>query len=115
MSTKIPAPTPGAKPMTPPTSAAKPMSPTPVQPANVPPTRMAAPMMTQPMTGTTPMTSGTVNPPTFSMTPTHQQIAQRAYERWLKRGRPQGTHLQDWFEAEAELKREITAKTGQKV
>jgi hypothetical protein len=38
---------------------------------------------------------------------THEQIAKRAYERWVKRGRPHGNDKQDWLEAEAELKREI--------
>ena len=36
----------------------------------------------------------------------HEKIAMRAYEKWVKRGRPQGTHEQDWMEAEAELKAE---------
>jgi hypothetical protein len=40
---------------------------------------------------------------------THEQIAKRAYEKWVKRGRPQGTHVQDWLEAEIELKKEVTA------
>jgi hypothetical protein len=37
----------------------------------------------------------------------HEKIAMRAYERWVKKGRPQGTHVQDWLEAEAELKSEF--------
>jgi hypothetical protein len=41
--------------------------------------------------------------------PTHEQIAKRAYEKWVKRGRPNGTHMQDWLEAEAELKREMAS------
>jgi hypothetical protein len=41
-----------------------------------------------------------------SATPTHDEICKRAYEKWCKRGRPHGTHMQDWFEAEAELRRE---------
>jgi sigma-B regulation protein RsbU (phosphoserine phosphatase) len=32
------------------------------------------------------------------------EIAVRAYLRWIRKGRPQGTHLQDWLEAEAELR-----------
>src|SRR5262245_16595235 len=31
-------------------------------------------------------------------------IAARAYEKWVRKGRPPGTALQDWLEAEAELK-----------
>jgi Protein of unknown function (DUF2934) len=40
-------------------------------------------------------------------TPTHDEVCKRAYEKWCKRGRPHGTHMQDWLEAEAELKREF--------
>src|SRR5262249_61568117 len=40
-----------------------------------------------------------------------EKIAMRAYEKWCQRGRPQGTHLQDWYEAEAELRGEY-ARTG---
>jgi hypothetical protein len=36
----------------------------------------------------------------------HEKIAMRAYEKWCKRGRPQGSDVQDWMEAEAELKAE---------
>jgi len=42
----------------------------------------------------------------------HEQIAQRAYEKWVKRGRPNGTHLQDWTEAETELRAEISRSGG---
>jgi hypothetical protein len=35
------------------------------------------------------------------------KIAQRAYEKWLKRGRTHGHDLQDWMEAEAELRSEL--------
>jgi hypothetical protein len=37
----------------------------------------------------------------------HEKIAQRAYEKWLKRGQPPGTEMQDWLEAERELKAEM--------
>ena len=33
------------------------------------------------------------------------ETAVRAYERWVARGRPHGTQLQDWIEAEAEVRR----------
>jgi Protein of unknown function (DUF2934) len=36
----------------------------------------------------------------------HERIAMRAYEKWVQRGRPQGTDLKDWIEAEAELLKE---------
>jgi hypothetical protein len=100
MSTKVNPPTPGVKP-------AAPMQPMPGQPIAGQPMRTANPM--QPTTS-----AATMNNPTFCVTPTQQQIAQRAYERWVKRGRPHGTHLQDWLEAEMELKREMAAKAGQK-
>jgi hypothetical protein len=37
----------------------------------------------------------------------HEKIAMRAYEKWMKRGRPQGTEMLDWLEAETELKAEM--------
>ena len=40
-----------------------------------------------------------------------EKIAMRAYEKWCKRGRPHGTDRQDWLEAEAELKAEMS-RTG---
>ena len=36
--------------------------------------------------------------------PTHEQIASRAYERWLERGSEHGEHEQDWMDAEQDLK-----------
>jgi hypothetical protein len=41
----------------------------------------------------------------------HEKIAMRAYEKWCKRGRPDGSHLQDWLEAE----RELTVEMGRPV
>jgi len=35
--------------------------------------------------------------------PDEQEIAGLAYQRWLERGRPQGSAEQDWLEAELEL------------
>lgn len=37
----------------------------------------------------------------------HDKVAMRAYERWCKRGRPSGTEMQDWLEAEQELRSEM--------
>ena len=37
----------------------------------------------------------------------HERIAMRAYEKWVKRGRPVGSPEQDWMEAEAELRAEF--------
>ena len=44
----------------------------------------------------------------------HEKIAMRAYEKWLKRGRPLGTEMQDWLEAENELKTEQSRKPASK-
>jgi hypothetical protein len=35
----------------------------------------------------------------------------RAYEKWMKRGCPQGTAFQDWVEAETELVAELNRGT----
>jgi hypothetical protein len=45
----------------------------------------------------------------------HEKIAMRAYEKWCKRGRPNGTDKQDWIEAEREIREEIrrNANTSQ--
>ena len=62
---------------------------------------MSAPPAQQPMTGTkTPMT------------PMHEMIAMRAFEKWCKRGRMHGCDLQDWFEAENEVKKEMMMPGG---
>jgi Protein of unknown function (DUF2934) len=42
----------------------------------------------------------------------HEKIATRAYEKWCKRGCMQGTHQQDWLEAETELKAEMMGGKG---
>jgi len=39
--------------------------------------------------------------------PTQEQIAQRAHEIWIRHGCPFGEDRENWFEAEAELKREM--------
>jgi hypothetical protein len=58
--------------------------------------------------------SRVVTPPSTqpsNMSPTaipHEKIAMRAYEKWIKRGKPQGTQMQDWLEAEMELKAEMS-------
>jgi hypothetical protein len=38
------------------------------------------------------------------------QIARRAYERYEARGRGDGQDLEDWYEAEQELQRPLTAR-----
>jgi hypothetical protein len=42
----------------------------------------------------------------------HEKIAVRAYEKWCQRGCAQGTHQQDWLEAEMELKAEMMGGKG---
>ena len=42
--------------------------------------------------------------------PTHQQIADRAKKIWLQKGCPSGQDEKNWLEAEAQLKKELTAK-----
>ena len=39
--------------------------------------------------------------------PTHDQIAQKAHEIWLKNGCQHGQDRQNWLEAEAQLKKEL--------
>ena len=39
--------------------------------------------------------------------PTVDQIAKRAYELWLRKGKPNGHRFQNWLEAEAELRKPI--------
>jgi hypothetical protein len=41
-----------------------------------------------------------------------EKIAMRAYEKWCKRGRPNGTDKQDWTEAEIELRAEMSRAGG---
>ena len=41
-----------------------------------------------------------------------EKISMRAYEKWCQRGRPHGTHLQDWLEAERELQAEMGKGPG---
>jgi hypothetical protein len=44
----------------------------------------------------------------------HDKVAMRAYEKWCQRGRPQGTHVQDWLEAERELQAETSKTPGKR-
>jgi len=40
-----------------------------------------------------------------------EKIATRAYEKWCKRGQPEGTCVQNWLEAEKELTTERSMST----
>lgn len=42
--------------------------------------------------------------PTSVAIPDGQEVADRAYQRWVERGCPQGSPEEDWFEAERELR-----------
>ncbi|MBN1509691.1 MAG: DUF2934 domain-containing protein [Sedimentisphaerales bacterium] len=42
--------------------------------------------------------------------PTHEQISRRAHEIWLKKGRKSGQDEQNWLEAEAQLRAEMSGK-----
>jgi len=53
-------------------------------------------------------TPPTAQPSTTQSKVPHEKIAMRAYEKWCQRGRQQGTELQDWLEAEAELRTEFS-------
>lgn len=37
--------------------------------------------------------------------PAHEEIARRAYEIWLERGATHGHDVEDWLEAEGDLRR----------
>lgn len=45
-------------------------------------------------------------PVTRVLEPTPETVARRAYEKFVARGARHGSDLQDWFEAERELKAE---------
>jgi hypothetical protein len=49
-----------------------------------------------------------MTPPAVTSAIPHEKIAMRAYEKWLKRGGCHGSDLQDWTEAEKELKAELS-------
>ena len=41
---------------------------------------------------------------------TEQSIAERAYAKWIARGRPTSDGLEDWFAAQRELERETPGR-----
>jgi hypothetical protein len=43
---------------------------------------------------------------TDSPVPSHEEIARRAYQLWEERGEPHGSHEEDWYHAEDELRRQ---------
>jgi hypothetical protein len=65
--------------------------------------------------------SRVVTPPTsYSTSPTppsqakipHEKVAMRAYEKWCQRGCQHGRDVQDWVEAETELRAEQQRSTS---
>jgi hypothetical protein len=44
----------------------------------------------------------------------HEKIAMRAYEKWCRRGRTHGHDMQDWIEAEQELRNEANRAAGRR-
>jgi hypothetical protein len=60
----------------------------------------------------TPPQTKTPSATTTSHVP-QEKIAQRAYEKWMKHGCTHGRHVQDWTEAEAELKAETGGASKQ--
>jgi hypothetical protein len=55
----------------------------------------------------TPAKPAVATPSTNTPPIPQEKIAMLAYEKWCKRGRPNGTTMQDWLEAEKELKAEM--------
>jgi hypothetical protein len=67
-----------------------------------PPAAATAPDSAMPATVAAPATSGSDNAVAFS--PTYDEIAQAAYQRYLDRGASDGADLDDWISAERALK-----------
>ncbi len=63
---------------------------------------------TQTSVGRSTTTTGAV--PVISTLPSKEMIAQRAYQKWLEGGCPCDTDVQNWLEAEAELKGELSER-----
>jgi hypothetical protein len=71
-----------------------------VQAPSAPPTANPA----QASTGTATATASAPRSVTpSSASPTHEQVAKRAYEIWVAKGRPQGKDVENWRQAEREL------------
>jgi len=47
--------------------------------------------------------SATPAPAPRKTPPTHEQVAKRAYEIWISKGRPVGRDVENWKQAEREL------------
>lgn len=53
-----------------------------------------------------------LTPPALKLVIPSEKIAARAYEIWVRKGRPHGTDDQNWLEAEVELRAEYAANPG---
>lgn len=49
-------------------------------------------------------------PPGAPVSPSHEQISERARSLWEERGRPEGRDLEHWFEAERALRGDDTGR-----
>jgi hypothetical protein len=49
-----------------------------------------------------------------STAPSHDEIAARAYQVYVRKGRPEGRDTENWLEAEAELNRERGSKAAKR-
>ena len=79
--------------------AGRPATPAPkVEPPLTPPARQAQPQ--RDVTRVAPVPPG---PAAGRRTASQAEVAVRAYYLWLERGRPAGTHLEDWLAAERQL------------
>lgn len=67
------------------------------------PAKASSPVRTRPASrkkAAVPKTGKTI----IAVAPSKEQISVRAYEIWLRKGRPLGQDQQNWLEAESELK-----------
>jgi len=73
-----------------------------------PKSQAAAPIDISTMAGTEPLASaadrGTSNPAASAYEPSHHEVAEAAYLRYLKRNGHTGDEFNDWVEAERELR-----------
>lgn len=69
-------------------------------------TKPAAPTVTKTIataSATKPAASTCCGGSTSCSSPSYEQIAQRAFEIWIAKGRPQGQDIENWKQAEGEL------------
>ncbi len=58
-------------------------------------------------------TQTTTNPPREAQLTTEQRVQQRAYDLYMKRGQKPGHELEDWLQAEREVRKEHEQKGNQ--